>query len=107
MRRAILVLATLLAACGGAGDEGAPAANRARVAPTAPVSFLDIDSAASGSEPFDDLKGKFALAKDLIAAAAVAQGATDGGARAVLEAYHTTLVAPFCLAAASRFFAAQ
>jgi hypothetical protein len=75
-------------------------------APTAPISFLDIDSATSG-EPFDDLKEKFALAKDLIAAAAVAQGATDGGASAVLEAYHTTLVAPFCLAAASRFFGAQ
>lgn len=78
----------------------------ASTASTAPVSFLDIDSSAAG-EPFDDLKDKFALAKDLIAAAAVAQGATDGGASAVLEAYHTTLVAPFCLAAASRFFGAQ
>jgi hypothetical protein len=67
---------------------------------------LDIDSSASGSDPYDDLKSKFALAKDLVAAAAIAGGATDGGASAVLEAYHTTLVAPFCLAAASKFFGA-
>jgi hypothetical protein len=79
----------------------------ASTAPTSPISFLDLDSAASGGEPYDDLKEKFALAKDLVAAAAVVQGATDGGARAVLEAYHTTLVAPFCLAATSRFFASQ
>jgi Prolyl oligopeptidase family len=74
---------------------------------SAPISVLDIDSSASGSEIYDDLKSKFALVKDLVAAAAIAGGATDGGASAVLEAYHTTLVAPFCLAAASRFFGTQ
>lgn len=73
-------------------------------APTAPVDVLDVDSVLAGGEPYDDLKGRFELAKAMIAASAVAQGATDGGARAVLEAYHTTLVAPFCIAAASRFF---
>ena len=73
---------------------------------SAPITVLDIDSSASGSDPYDDLKSKFALAKDLVAAAAIAGGATDGGAAAVLEAYHTTLVAPFCLAAASKFFGA-
>ncbi len=80
----------------------------ALVAPsTASITVLDIDSSASGNEPYDDLKGRFALAKNLVAAAAIAQGATDGGASAVLEAYHTTLVAPYCLAAASKFFGAQ
>ncbi len=74
---------------------------------SAPITVLDVDSSASGNEPYDDLKEKFALAKDLVAAAAVVQGATDGGASAVLEAYHTTLVAPFCLAAASKFFGTQ
>jgi len=73
-------------------------------APTAPVDVLDVDSVISGGEPYDDLKGRFVLAKAVIAASAVADGATDGGERAVIEAYHTTLVAPFCIAAASRFF---
>jgi hypothetical protein len=38
---------------------------------------------------------------------AVAQGATDGGAFAVAEAYHAALVAPFCAAAVKSFFASQ
>jgi hypothetical protein len=37
----------------------------------------------------------------------VLRGATDGGAAAVFEAYHATLVAPFCLAAVINFFDAQ
>jgi hypothetical protein len=37
----------------------------------------------------------------------VVQGATDGGLAAVFEAYHATLVAPFCLLAAVDFFDAQ
>jgi hypothetical protein len=41
----------------------------------------------------------------LVAASAIAQGATDGGALAVAEAYHATLVAPFCFAAVKTFFA--
>ena len=47
------------------------------------------------------------LAKQAVAAAAVLQGATDGGTTAVFEAYHATLVAPFCLAAVINFFNAQ
>jgi len=39
--------------------------------------------------------------------AAVAGGATDGGASAVLNAYHAGLVPPFCLGAAKQFFDAQ
>jgi len=42
-----------------------------------------------------------------VAAAAVIQGATDGGATAVFEAYHATLVAPFCLAAVRSYFDAR
>jgi hypothetical protein len=51
------------------------------------------------------LKKDFAIAKEVVATAAVAQGATDGGALAVAEAYHGTLVAPFCFAAVKSFFA--
>jgi poly(3-hydroxybutyrate) depolymerase len=68
---------------------------------------LDIDSSASVADPYVALKGSFALAKQAVALAAIAQGATDGGQRAVFEAYHATLVAPFCLAAVRAFFASQ
>jgi hypothetical protein len=74
---------------------------------SAPISVLDLDSTAAASEPYANLKSDFALAKDLVAADAVAHGATDGGATAVRDAYHATLVPPFCLAAVSSFFAAQ
>jgi hypothetical protein len=66
---------------------------------------LDLESTPSGSNPYANLQKDFALAKELVAAAAVAQGATDGGALAVAEAYHATLVAPFCFAAVKSFFA--
>jgi len=72
---------------------------------SAPVSVLDLDSAASNNDPYAALKQDFAVAKEVVAAAAVAQGATDGGALAVAEAYHATLVAPFCFAAVKSFFA--
>ncbi|HEY4366910.1 MAG TPA: prolyl oligopeptidase family serine peptidase [Steroidobacteraceae bacterium] len=65
-----------------------------------PVTVLDVDSSKTDGDPYADLKTGFAAFKDLIAAAAVAGGASDGGAEAVAEAYHATLVAPFCLKAA-------
>jgi hypothetical protein len=71
------------------------------------ISVLDLDAPAATTDPYTALKADFALAKQAIAVAAVAQGATDGGQRAVFEAYHATLVAPFCLAAVRAFFAAQ
>jgi hypothetical protein len=40
-----------------------------------------------------------------VAADAIAHGATDGGAFAVAQAYHVSLVAPFCVAAARSFIA--
>jgi hypothetical protein len=73
--------------------------------PTAPISVLDLESAASNNDPYANLKKEFAIAKELVAATAVAHGATDGGALAVAEAYHTILVAPFCFAAVKSFFA--
>jgi alpha/beta superfamily hydrolase len=72
---------------------------------SAPITVLDLDSSASAGDPYAGLKKEFAIAKDLVAANAVAQGATDGGALAVAKVYHTTLVAPFCFAAAKTFFA--
>lgn len=72
---------------------------------SAPISVLDLDSTASANDPYAGLKKDFAIAKALVAATAVEQGATDGGALAVAEVYHTTLVAPFCFAAVKAFFA--
>jgi hypothetical protein len=71
---------------------------------TASIGVLDLESAATSNDPYAGLKNDFEIAKALVAAAAVAQGATDGGALAVAEVYHTTLVSPFCFAAAKTFF---
>jgi alpha/beta superfamily hydrolase len=76
-----------------------------RAAASTSISVLDLESARLPNDPYANLKQGFALAKEIVAATAVSQGATDGGARAVAEAYHTTLVAPFCVAAARSFFA--
>ena len=46
----------------------------------------------------------FAQAKANTAAQAVAAGATDGGANAVLGAYHGSLVPPFCTALVRGYF---
>ena len=73
----------------------------------ASIGILDLEASASADDSYAAVKQGFALAKDLVAADAVAQGATDGGERAVAEAYHTTLVAPFCFAAAKAFIAKQ
>ncbi len=71
------------------------------------VSVLDIDSPATAADPYAALKQDFAIARQAVALTAVAQGATDGGATAVFEAYHATLVAPFCLAAVRDFFSSR
>ena len=76
-------------------------------APAAAVSVLDLEAAASTNDPYGNLKQDFEIAKALVAANAVSQGATDGGALAVAEAYHAMLVAPVCFAAVKSFFAAQ
>jgi hypothetical protein len=73
-------------------------------APGATLTVLDVDSAVTSGDPYADLKNGFAAAKALVAANAVLAGATDGGANAVLEAYHAGLVPPFCLSAVKSFF---
>jgi hypothetical protein len=76
----------------------------AMTGPTAPVTILDVDAPAVSGERFAALKDGFAAAKALIALAAVAGGASDGGQRATLEAYHSQLVPPFCLTAVRAYF---
>lgn len=76
----------------------------ARVAPGL-LTVLDVDSAPTGAaDPYAAAKGGFAQAKAGTAQSAVAAGATDGGASAVVQAYHGGLVPPFCNAAARGFF---
>ncbi len=74
---------------------------------TTPISVLDLDSSTSSAGVDGSLQSEFQIAKQAVAAAAVLQGATDGGTAAVFEAYHGTLVAPFCLAAVAHFFGEQ
>lgn len=70
-----------------------------------PVSVLDLEAAGGSGDPYATLKQGFEAEKAATAAAAIAQGATDAGAGAVANAYHSTLVPPFCLAATVSFFA--
>ena len=72
------------------------------LAPLAGVlTVLDVDSAPTGAtDPFAAAKVGFAQLKASTAAAAGA-----GAAAAVVNAYHGTLVPPFCNAAARGFFA--
>ena len=72
---------------------------------TTPVSVLDLEATVGGADPYATLKQGFEAEKAAIAAAAIAQGATDGGTSAVANAYHSTLVPPFCLAATVSLFA--
>jgi predicted esterase len=73
-------------------------------APSAAVTVLDVDSTLAPNDPYADLKNGFAAAKTAVAAAAVLGGASDGGAMAVLQAYHASLVPPVCLSAVKSFF---
>lgn len=76
----------------------------ARAAPGL-LTVLDVDSAPTGAtDTFAAAKVGFAQAKTSTAQGAVAAGATDGGASAVIQAYHGSLVPPFCNAAARGFF---
>jgi predicted esterase len=75
--------------------------------PPGAVSVLDVDAAASATDPYAQLQTAFAAAKALVASTAVLDGATDGGQAAVLADYHTGLVAPFCVAAVRSFFDAH
>ena len=92
--------------CGGNADptvffalntQGAQAYFAGKGVPAQAVTVLDVDSApTSASDPFALAKGGFAQAKAATAA---------GGATAVVQAYHSSLVPPFCNAAARGYFA--
>lgn len=71
---------------------------------TGSIHVLDVDDDPSISDPDAGVKLGFNTAKESIALAAVAGGATDGGAAAVADAYHSSLVPPFCLSAVQSFF---
>lgn len=71
--------------------------------PPTSTSVVDLETTVT-NDPYSTLKSEFAAAKTLVATDAIAQGATDGGAAAIDEAYHTTLVAPFCVAATRALF---
>ncbi|HEY8539517.1 MAG TPA: prolyl oligopeptidase family serine peptidase [Steroidobacteraceae bacterium] len=71
---------------------------------TAEIKVLDVDGEASLDEEYAGIKLAFDAAKAAVAAAAIADGATDNGAAAVADAYHSGLVPPFCLAAVAEFF---
>ncbi|GBU15089.1 hypothetical protein AwPolaro_04670 [Polaromonas sp.] len=74
-------------------------------APAGLLNVLDLDSApSSAADPYAAAKMGFAQAKAATAGAAMAAGASDGGALAVTQAYHGTLIPPFCNAAARGFF---
>jgi hypothetical protein len=73
---------------------------------SATINVVDLESTAS-NDTYGNLKQGFAVAKALVEADAIAQGASDGGAFAVAEAYHAELVAPFCFGAAKQFFDAH
>jgi len=92
--------------CGGNADptvlfalntQGAQAYFASKGVPAQAVTVLDVDSSpTSASDPFAAAKVGFGQSK---AAAAV------GGAAAVMQTYHGTLVPPFCNAAARGYFA--
>lgn len=63
---------------------------------TAEIRVLDVDEDPSLGDDEATLKLAFNTAKESLAA--------TGGAAAVAEAYHSTLVPPFCLAATQSFF---
>ena len=73
-------------------------------APGSSIALLDVDSSAGSNDPYANEKNGFAAAKTAVAVAAVVGGATDGGAMAVLQVYHATLVPPFCLYAVKSYF---
>lgn len=88
--------------CGGNADptvffsvntQAAKAYFTSKSVPDAMVKVLDVDSAFAG-DGFDTARGGFAMAK----------AAVTGGPSALLQAYHGSLVPPFCNAAARGYF---
>jgi hypothetical protein len=73
--------------------------------PSGLLTILDLETGLGASDPYATLESGFATLKSQTAADAVTAGASDGGAAAVAQVYHGTLVPPFCMAAARGFFA--
>lgn len=73
--------------------------------PASLFSILNLEAASPAGDPYVSARAQFVIAKQLVVADAVLHGATDGGQRALIEAYHATLVAPLCFAAVRSFFA--
>ncbi len=73
--------------------------------PAGLLTVLDLETGLGAGDPFAALETAFANLKTQVAADAVTAGAMDGGAMAVAQAYHGSLVPPFCMAAARGFFA--
>ncbi len=73
--------------------------------PAGLLTVLDLETGLGSGDPFVALEAAFAGLKTQVATDAVNAGATDGGAMAVAQAYHGSLVPPFCTAAARGFFA--
>jgi hypothetical protein len=73
--------------------------------PAGLLTVLDLETGLGVGDPYAAVEAGFAALKAQTAAAAVAAGATDGGAAFVAEHYHGGLVPPFCTAAARGFFA--
>jgi hypothetical protein len=101
-----------MALCGGAGD---PTVFWAVNSPVAQADFaargvvvptfdLEAGSTVATTDPTYPVYAGFAQAKANTAAQAVAAGATDAGANAVLGAYHGSLVPPFCTALVRGYF---
>lgn len=77
------------------------------------TTLVDVDSAPAAGDPFAPAKAGFAQAKAATGAAAAQAVAAAGGdaaaqaaasASAIFQAYHGSLVAPFCNAVARGFF---
>lgn len=95
--------------CGGNADptvfysvntQGAQAYFAGQGVPSQAVTVLDVDSSPTAGDGFDTLRAGFGATKTATATAAGADAAS-----AVAQAYHGTLVPPFCNAAARGFFA--
>ncbi len=89
--------------CAGNGDPTVLYLNTALMqnhwASTTTVTVLDIDSPVASGDPYAAQKEQFAVAKEIFE--------LSGGDTAVLEAYHTTLVGPFCVSAVKSFLDGQ
>ena len=113
LRNWLPVVPTLL--CGGDADPSVFWLNTelmqqywtAQAVPASLFSVLNLEAASPAGDLYASERTQFAIAKQLVVADAIAQGATDGGQRALIKAYHATLVAPFCLAAVRSFFSNQ